>query len=262
MAILRQFFQHLICPDCSCRLEFKDHLECPICKRKFPFDDQKIILLPSNLSPKDIAEERFWATDRREGKNAPAWIALVMKKDSLLYFYEEVLPNLRLHGRILEIGSGSCWLSALIKLQFPQIQVFASDVSISALDKGMQISELLRSKIDCFVACKAEKIPFENEFFDFVIGSAILHHTNPRLVTKEIFRVLKKNGQYIGIGELATPGIFELLWKRVVRRRKEVGLEVRNYSLSQWKRLFAEAGFDRASFTFEKKLNTNNTIGL
>ena len=111
--------------------------------------------------------------------------------------------------------------------------MFASDGSLGALDKGIQISELLRSGIDCFVACKAEKIPIENEFFDFVIGSAVLHHTDPRLAIKEILRVLKKNGAYIGIGELATPRISELLWMKVMRRRKEVGLVVRNYSLSQ-----------------------------
>ena len=113
MTVIDEFFQYLICPDCSSPFTFKDQLECPICKRTFQFDDQKIILLPWNLSKNDIAEEHFWATDSIEGKDSPAWLALVLKKDSLFYFYEQVLPTLKLQGRILEIGSGSYWLSAL-----------------------------------------------------------------------------------------------------------------------------------------------------
>jgi ubiquinone/menaquinone biosynthesis C-methylase UbiE len=212
-------------------------------------------LLPLNLSRSDIAEERFWATDPREGIRSHPLLALVVKRDNILYFYEQVLPSLRLHGKVLEIGSGSCWLSALIKLMFPELCVIASDVAPSALMKGMQVSQLLGSKIDYFVACKVEQLPFEDEFFDYVIGSAILHHTSPQQAIREIFRVLKNRGTYIGIGELIIPKPLSLLWSRfglAGRREKELGVKEGNYSLNQWKKFFNEAGFKEVTFDLER----------
>jgi hypothetical protein len=130
----------------------KGCLKCHFCGRSFPVYGKKVCLLPSNLSASDIAEERFWSTDPKEGVNAPAWLSLIVKKDSILHFMEEVLPKLKLSGKILEIGSGSCWLSSLIKLTFPDTYIVASDVSFSALEKGSKVSALLGSR-DRFLCC-------------------------------------------------------------------------------------------------------------
>ncbi len=108
----------------------------------------------------------------------------------------------------------------------------------SALDKGCQISAFMGSSIDYFVACKVEQLPFEDNFFDYVIGSAVLHHTCPEKSVKQIFRVLKGNGRYIGFGELATPRIMGYLWGRfgmAGRREKDLGVNEGEYSFGQWK---------------------------
>lgn len=249
--------EHLICPDCQARLEIRKHLKCISCSRIFPIDDRIANLLPSSLSRHDLAEEHFWATDPREGVRSHPLLVLLVRWNDILYFYEQILPQLRLQGKVLEIGSGSCWLSALAKLVFPETYVIASDVAPSAVVKGAQVSEFLNlnSKIDYFVACKVERLPFENEFFDYIIGSAILHHASPQQAIYQIFRVLKNHGIYIGIGELAIPKLLALLWSRfglAGRRERELGVKEGNYSFNQWRKFFVEAGFKAVSFTLER----------
>lgn len=249
-------YEHLICPDCQAKLEMRKHLICRSCGRIFSSDDHFLNLLPTSLSQTDLAEEHFWATDAREGVKAHPLLALLVKSDLMLYFYEQILPKLRLQGKVLEIGSGSCWLSSLIKLVFPETYVIATDVAPSALLKGAQISEFLNSRIDYFIACKVEHLPFENDFFDYVIGSAILHHTCPQEAIHQIFRVLKNHGTYIGIGELAIPRMLSLLWGSrfglAGRREKELGVKEGNYSFNQWKRFFDETGFEKVRFSLER----------
>lgn len=219
-------------------------------------NDQIIDLLPAGLSKPDVAEEHFWATDTREGVKAYPLLSLVHKGDVLLQFYEQVLRKLKLRGKVLEIGSGTGWLSSLIKLAFPEICVVATDVSHSALLKGMQVSGFLHAGIDRFVTCKVEQLPFENGFFDYVIGSAVLHHTNPERAMPEIFRVLKNGGSYIGVWELAIPRTLGILWGSrfglAGRTEKEMGVKEGNYSLGQWKKFFEDAGFAEVTFSLER----------
>jgi len=172
---------------------------------------------------------------------------LLHKADYILYFSERVLPGLRLHGKILEIGSGPCWLSALLKLKFPDTYLVATDVSRSALAMGIRIDQFLRSKIDCFAACKIERLPFEDGFFDYVVGSAVLHQTDLHEAAKEIFRVLDGNGSYIGIAELAIPRVLGTLWGSRLgfqgKTARKTGVTYRNYSLKSWMMHFKDAGF-------------------
>ena len=247
--------EHLICPDCQAKLEMHEHLVCRSCGRKFLNDSHFLNLLPTTLSKSDLAEENFWATDTREGVNVHPLLALLVKSEIIFYFYEQILPKLKLQGRVLEIGSGSSWLSSIIKLAFPEIYVIASDVAPSALCKGTQVSEFLNSRIDKFIACKIERLPFENEFFDFVIGSAVLHHTRTQEAINQIFRVLKNHGTYVGIRELAIPRMLGLLWGSrfgiAGRREKELGVKEGNYSLNQWRKFFEDAGFEEIRFSLD-----------
>ena len=248
--------EHLICPDCQGKLEMREKLICRSCGRIFSHNDHFLNLLPTNLIQADLAEEHFWMTDARQGVKAHPLISLMVSRDPILYFYEQILPKLELQGNILEIGSGSCWLSSFVKSAFPQTYIVATDVAPSALRKGTQISEFLGCSIDKFMACKVECLPFESRFFDYVIGSAILHHSCPQEAIRQIFRVLKHNGTYIGIGELAIPRILGLLWGSrfglAGRREKELGVKEGNYSFSQWKKFFYNAGFKEVKFILER----------
>jgi SAM-dependent methyltransferase len=251
---------HLLCPDCHGKIELEQELLCKSCGRVYGSKNDAILdLQPKILSEPEIAAEKFWATDAVEGVAVPPLRALLHKADSICYFEDQVMPGLRLNGNILEIGSGSCWLSSLLKLSFPKAYVVATDVSHSALRKGIQISNFLGSRIDCFASCRAEQLPFEDRIFDYVIGSAMLVSTELAKATEEVFRVLKNKGSYIGIGELAIPHLLGTLWGsqfgsagRAERKHK---VRYANYSLNDWKFFFRNAGFKEVSFKDDRDPN-------
>jgi hypothetical protein len=64
----------------------------------FSSEGRFLNLLPINLRKVDLAEEQFWATDSREGIEANPLFALLVKKDSALYFHEKILPEMALMG--------------------------------------------------------------------------------------------------------------------------------------------------------------------
>lgn len=245
--------EHLLCPDCGIKLERAEHLRCTSCGRIFAVHRNFLNLLPSRLSQEDKAEEHFWATDSKEGLKAHPILTLQMKRDEIAFFSERILPILKLQGKILKIGSGACWLSSLIKMEMPEAYVVASDISPSALCKGEAISRFLHSSIDTFVACKIESLPFEDGFFDYVIGSAVLHHTQPQKALRHIIRVLKEGGEFIGTGETAIPRELRPLWASrfspAGSRERELGVKEGSYSFGQWKRFFHGAGFRYVRFT-------------
>jgi SAM-dependent methyltransferase len=259
--------EHLLCPDCRIRLERGEHLRCRSCGRVFPTPRGNFFtLLPAHLSQEDLAEEHFWSTDPKEGLIAHPNLELQMKRHEIAFFLERILPNVKLGGKILEIGSGACWLSSLIKLELPEAFVVASDVSPSALRKGEDISRFLNSEINTFVACKIESLPFEDGFFDYVIGSAVLHHTQPREALNQIIRVLRKGGEFVGTGETVIPRELGPLWRSKFglagRREKELGVKEGSYSLGQWKRFFHRAGFVNVNFSHRMDPRYKQSNGL
>ena len=246
--------KHSICPDCKEKLDIENEkLTCKSCGRIFQIKDNLFYLLPKYLSSSDMAEERAWTTVRSQPHPL---LELLHKKDLILHFFEQMLPKFEFRGAILEIGSGDCWFSSLIKLMFPDTYVIASDVSHTGLFKGFQVDEFLNSGIDCFVVCKTEQLPFEDCLFDFVVGSSVLHHTCPQETINQIFRVLKENGVYIGTWELSIPKILAVLWGSrfglAGRTERELGFKEGNYSLNQWKSYFEEAGFRDIDFNLDR----------
>ncbi len=243
----------LICPDCRGDIRLGTHLACLSCGRIFDTRNHILDLLPSCLNEWDMAEDHFWSTDKREGMNAPPSVALLSKRADILHFYEKVLPDLRLEGNVLEVGSGSCWLSSLIKLSFPEAFVVSSDVSFNALQKGQQLDRLLNAGIDKFIACKLEALPFDNEQFDYVFGSAVLHHANPRLAVQQIFRTLKKGGTFFDLGEPAMPRFLGLLWGsrfgRAGQRERELGVREGKYTFKEWQSFLGQAGFQETRYS-------------
>jgi ubiquinone/menaquinone biosynthesis C-methylase UbiE len=114
-------------------------------------------------------------------------------------------------------------------------------------------------EIDFYVACKVEKLPFENDFFDYIIGYAVLHHTFVKESLQEIWRVLKKGGVYIGMGELALPKFLKFL-RKAERRKDIMPINVYHYSLTEWRKFFIHAGFKEVNFTLERSPKYKNII--
>lgn len=212
-------------------------------------------MLPSSV--RRNYEDDAWKTLPYEGMNKPAWMAVLHKKDRILYFCEKILPNIDFKGRILEIGAGTSWASALIKKKNPKSFVVASDVSPYALEKGIQVADLLESSVNYSIACDAENLPFSEAYFDFVLSNATIHHfPNPQKGVREMWRVLKKGGRCCALGEVAAGTPFKtILTSRIGpagRRAKSLDIEEKVYSLKEWKRLFTSARFKLDAVYFDK----------
>ena len=65
----------------------------------------------------------------------------------------------------------------------------------------------------------AENLSYDDNFFDLIIGSAILHHTELDLALKNIHRVLKPNGKAIFI-EPMNQNIFLRIWRKMTPNRR------------------------------------------
>jgi len=91
---------------------------------------------------------------------------------------------------ILDYGCGAGWLSVLLKRS--GFEVVGIDVNVNLLRRAKHVCREAE-----FIACDAERLPFKESIFDFVIGVAILHHLNLERSCKEIRRVLKNRSKFI-----------------------------------------------------------------
>jgi ubiquinone/menaquinone biosynthesis C-methylase UbiE len=248
---------HLICPDCRKKIEKagRNRLVCAGCKRIFILDNNAIQMLPA--ARKGSREDDAWKKLPYEGIGKPAWMALLHKKDRVLYFYEKILPKIDFTGKLLEIGAGTCWASALIKKRRPESLVVATDISPYALEKGLSVTRLLDSGVDYRIACDAERLPFSEEYFDFVLSNATIHHfSDPQKGVNEMKRVLKKGGKCCALGEVAAaPPFRAVLTSRIGtagRRARSFGIQEKVYTLQRWQQLFRNSGFKNITVEFDK----------
>ena len=94
--------------------------------------------------------------------------------------------------KILEIGCGTgLFTQCLARLDN---HIFSIDISEDLLDKARRriSSSNVTFKVDN--ACRSG---FETEWFDYVVGSSILHHLEVDAALKEVFRLLKPGGKLL-----------------------------------------------------------------
>jgi ubiquinone/menaquinone biosynthesis C-methylase UbiE len=132
------------------------------------------------------------------------------------YFYDLIgrVSDLK----ILEVGCGSGWLS--IGLAQDGAKVYGIDISSELI--GEAIQEAIKyncSEKTTFNKMAVEDLTFEDGYFDMVIGSAILHHTDIQLAIKNISRVLGPQGRAIFIEPL-NENILLKIWRKVTPWRR------------------------------------------
>lgn len=99
--------------------------------------------------------------------------------------------------KVLEIGVGAGtdhlqWARAGCKLWGVDITNAAIETTRKHLELYGLTSNLQRQD--------AEELPYEDNFFDIVYSWGVIHHTeNPENMVKEIYRVLKPGGLFIGM---------------------------------------------------------------
>ncbi len=90
-----------------------------------------------------------------------------------------LLQHVRFHGKILDIGAGTCIVAKHLK--GTKITITSIDPSKKMLDQGIG---------ERYVA-KAEHLPFADKTFDGIISLTALHHCDLRQALSEIKRVAK-----------------------------------------------------------------------
>ncbi|MFQ5621521.1 MAG: class I SAM-dependent methyltransferase, partial [Candidatus Nanoarchaeia archaeon] len=107
--------------------------------------------------------------------------------------FETLMKHLREDNRkrILDLGSGSCWLSNKLADYY---EVFALDINSGPT--GLEISDIYFEDGKYFERVQGEitNLPIADKSMDVVILSAALSEYTPGVVIGEITRVLKEDG--------------------------------------------------------------------
>jgi ubiquinone/menaquinone biosynthesis C-methylase UbiE len=108
----------------------------------------------------------------------------------LQVIFEEFLTE-NLSGKaFLDAGSGTGWFSREAVLR---------GAKVISLDVGENILAKVAKKCDSKrIVGSVLDIPFEDDFFDFIICTEVIEHTpNPKRAIQEMHRVLKKEGVFV-----------------------------------------------------------------
>jgi len=164
-------------------------------------------------------------------------------------FYS-AMEDLGLTGkeRILEIGA--CFSYASFKFAQKGCSVVALDISnylkVSSLYVEKAYFERLFSDM--------HHMPFVDNSFDIVFGSAVLHHSkNLKEVFAEIRRVLRPAGKLVLINE-AGRGVWEKIHP-VYKKMEEKGFGDTAYNLLEWRKGAQEGGFKKVKIVFSSLAN-------
>lgn len=251
--------EDLRCPRCRGQLVLESALFCRSCGGSYPIAEGVPLLISPDSTKRAVIEDAHWLHHPVEGVDKPASLALALKRGYLRYFCETVLRKFNFHGRVLEIGAGSCWASSLVKRFNPECKMYSTDISLHALLKGVQVSRLLGRSMDYLAACDVHHLPFKDNLFDMVFGVASLHHLErPNDGVREIWRVLKPNGFYIGVREGLAASIVRPLYRLLGRgwlEERRFGAVERVYTYEEWMNIFSD-------FEVKMTLKRDAALGL
>jgi ubiquinone/menaquinone biosynthesis C-methylase UbiE len=176
--------------------------------------------------------------------------------------------GLEFRGRILEIGAGGAWLSAELSKQPRVVEVIATDASPKLLkEQAPKVFKMLNAN-----AAKITRMPgdfhnldFPNNYFDFVVCSAVLHRAaNIVQALREAKRVLKPGGQFVAIREPVWPLVKIKSRAKMLAKLIATGVNERFYTLADYKEFFKQAAMPlqvkRVNLSSGFKYYVNNLV--
>ena len=100
---------------------------------------------------------------------------------------------------ILDIASGTGDISKLISKEYPDTNIFMSDINYEMLDEGRNRAIDESFSRNChFCQLSGEELPFKDNTFDVItVGFGLRNFTNKERGLKEMKRCLKKNGKLL-----------------------------------------------------------------
>lgn len=135
-------------------------------------------------------------------------------------FYERLLENYTTAiSNVLELGSGTGMHTGCVLEQ--RCSVIATDISKSSLEVlEYQFRNFANLKT---LVCDMENLPFSEGSFDLIFCSGSLSYGEPKIVMKEIKRVLKKNGIFICVDSFNHNWIYRFnRWVHFLRARRTI----------------------------------------
>ncbi|GAB3893372.1 class I SAM-dependent methyltransferase [Spirosoma agri] len=112
--------------------------------------------------------------------------------------------------RILDIGCGVGHNTLPLAIMYPEATVIGLDVSAPMLRYGHARSVSLGVTNVQFIQANGEELPFEDDSFDWVQSTMVLHETSisaMQTIIQELYRVLSPNGLMLHIEQAQyTPG--------------------------------------------------------
>jgi SAM-dependent methyltransferase len=125
------------------------------------------------------------------------------------------------YARALELGCGTGFFLLNLMQAGVATRGSVTDLSPGMVQAALRNAEHLGLDVDGRVA-DAERIPYDDETFDLVVGHAVLHHIpDVELALREVLRVLKPGGRFVFAGEPTRIGdwyarrLGALTWKTV-----------------------------------------------
>lgn len=189
-----ELLKKLICPLCKQKIIIDDSLKCPSCKQEYLYFNNILNMLPKDillkynpmLRDQNIFEEKeFYENMYKDLKGEDDGHCVVYGYDDL-YNFCSTLPK----GELLDLGCGAGQHTK--DLAMMGYSVTGIDISLNGLIYADRLCKL--SQLDTnLILGDIENMPFEDNSFDVVFCSLILHHFPKRTkLLSEIARVCKK----------------------------------------------------------------------
>jgi len=137
----------------------------------------------------------------------PHWVHKNEMGPNVLWITEALcqVMNLKPGMRVLDMGCGRAMSSIFLAKEF-DLQVWATDLWISASDNYQRICEAGLEDRVFPIHADAHALPFANEFFDAIVSLDSYHYygTDVHYLESHMLKLLKRGGQ-IGIVSPASP---------------------------------------------------------
>jgi len=135
---------------------------------------------------------------------------------------EDFFTYLEDNAKNSEILDYGCGIGSFIEkvIKYNPKKIIGIDISEISINKAKKKAEELKINVDYRVD-NCEKTSFDNNSFDVVYGTGILHHLQTDRCLDEIYRILKSNGNLIFIEPLGTNPIINLYRKLTPNSRSK-----------------------------------------
>ena len=176
-------------------------------------------------------EIEFWRTSEVEGPTSDSLVNILRCAAEARIFLNKLEKFKHYFSgaeKIMELGGGQCWASAIVKRYFNHKTIIGSDISKYAVESAHKWERIFGYALDDKVDCKSYEIPVEDGSLDLVFAYAAAHHFARHEKTFiELKRVLKPGGVCLYLHEPCCGRLLHPLAKwRVNLKRPEVPEDV------------------------------------